>query len=108
MADLEISLRFKTDKLVVRVVGSVDMAAGDRLRTEVESALTASTSKVVIDMSGVDYIDSHGLSMILGLERLMKERGGSMELTKLTPEVKKLFDITGISRAVTIIEDGDR
>lgn len=62
LADLEVSAR--GDVAVARVVGEVDMSNADELRIALTAAMPADAIAMVLDLSGVDYLDSAGIRLI--------------------------------------------
>jgi anti-sigma B factor antagonist len=78
---------------VIVVRGEVDMAAGPLL----DAAIGAQEhdDPVVLDLGGVEFIDSSGLRTLLGASRRASARGSSVVLRDMSPEVRRLLDITG-------------
>ena len=72
---------------------------------EVRLALTAAcknTSRVVLDLNEVQFIDSSGLGVLLALVREMHEKGGAITICCARPPVKALFRMVRLSNIVTI------
>lgn len=53
-------------------------------------------SSVVVDMSGVKYIDSSGVGILVGFAKLIKNAGKHVVLVKLRPNVASLFHLAGL------------
>src|SRR5882724_4028266 len=62
LADLEVSK--DGDVVLARIVGEVDMSNADELRAALVAAIPAEAPGIVLDLSGVDYLDSAGIRMI--------------------------------------------
>lgn len=62
---------------------------------------TDSTS-VTLDMSGVSFMDSSGLRVIITATERLRERGGDLVLAKPTSTVRRLVDVAGLSEHFTI------
>jgi len=58
----------------------------------------AVTSRIVLDLSKVAYVDSVGLGAILGVWTAAQRRGCDVELVNLTPRVEKLFSVTKLDQ----------
>ena len=56
---------------------------------------------LIFDFSGVEYISSAGLRVLLAAQKVMN-RQGSMKLTGVSAEVMEVFEITGFSDILTI------
>ena len=67
------------------------------LRREV---LEQSDSRVIIDLSRVTRIDSAGLGQLMSCYSHLVRNHGSMKIVNVTPEVKKVMDMTGISTLI--------
>ena len=73
----------------------------ERLTAAVESGKTA----MVLDMSGVEFIDSTGLSVLLNGLRLIGQRRGRLALVCMNPTVLRLFQITNLDSTFDIFDD---
>jgi anti-sigma B factor antagonist len=62
LADLEVSMR--DGIAVARLVGEIDMSNADELRIALASAMPTDARAMVLDLSGVDYLDSAGIRLI--------------------------------------------
>lgn len=58
---------------------------------------------MILDLSGVSFVDSSGLSAILVANRLCKEAKGSLVLTGMHPNVSKLVNISQLDSILNII-----
>lgn len=56
----------------------------------------ADGSEVVLDLSGLDFMDCRGLAMILALHRRVRESGGHLTIVRGPDAVNRLFEITGL------------
>jgi anti-sigma B factor antagonist len=102
--DFRISVRDDAGRKIVTVEGEVDVATAPALRDELYRLIEQGTSEVVVDLSGMDFIDSTGLGVFVGALRRARESGGGIELRGLQPSARKVFDITGLSSAFTIAD----
>jgi anti-sigma B factor antagonist len=88
--------------IVVTPVGELDGFTVSRFRQEV--AQLAAGSQVVIDMSGVPFLDSAGLGALVGAIRRVRELGGQVAIACNRPSVERLLRSTGLDRIVTLAE----
>lgn len=91
--------------IVLTPVGELDAFSVTRFRQEV--AQVSDGSRVVIDMSGVPFLDSAGLGALIGSIRRIRERGGEVAIACERPLVERLLRTTGIDRIVTVAERVD-
>jgi len=79
---------------------------GSVLRERVRSVLSG-TPKVVINLNGVDYIDSGGLGILVGLLVSAKNRGGELKLVLPRQRVKDVLRRTNLDRIFRVYENND-
>ncbi|MBE0667168.1 MAG: STAS domain-containing protein [Bacteroidales bacterium] len=62
-------------------------------------------TKAVIDLSGVNYLDSTGFAMFLHLHRVARSNYCTFRLCGLTPAARKLFEMLHLHKAFDIYDD---
>ncbi len=82
------------DVASVRLSGDVDLATAAHLRDTLMHLMGRDYHKVVLNLSGVAFMDSIGLGVLLGALRRLRERGGEMYLAECTPRVGRLLTLT--------------
>lgn len=87
--------------IVLTPVGELDAFTVSRFRQEVAQV---AGSQVVIDMSGVPFLDSSGLGALIGAIRRVRELGGNVAIACNRPSVEHLLRTTGFDRIVTLAE----
>jgi len=92
--------------IVVSVSGEVDVLTASALQDALAAAAAdtsqAGTPQVVVDLSGVEFLDSTGLSaLVFGLKRA-RERGGDLSVVCQHRQILKVLDITGLSRILQV------
>lgn len=78
---------------LVSISGSLDTSTYEMLEQKLTPLLIPSTKALVLDLKGLEYISSLGVSVVLKAKRVMEERGGSFAVSNLTPQIKAVFDI---------------
>jgi anti-sigma B factor antagonist len=82
-------------RAVLRVVGEVDLATAHDL---VVAATSHADVPVRLDLSGVTFIDSTGISALLEIRRSAERVGGRVELVERSAAVDKVMSLAGISQ----------
>ena len=82
---------------VVRVVGELDVATAPRLRQEAVRLVGTNINRVVLDLGGIDFIDSTGLGVVVGMVKRLRTHGGDLSLIRGEDRVSMVFDITRVS-----------
>lgn len=80
--------------------GRLDTSTAPQLESELDGVLS-NAKELVFDLSGLDYISSAGLRLILKAQKAMSEKGG-MKLVHVPESVMEVFDITGFADFLTI------
>jgi anti-sigma B factor antagonist len=88
---------------VVRARGEIDIYTGPALRDVLRDVVAAGPSQVVIDMAEVSFIDSSGLSVIIGAYKRAQDSGIDLVLRSPTARVVRLLEMTGLNRALTVV-----
>lgn len=84
---------------MVHCTGRITLETAAQLR-ETARSLISESKRVVLDFSGVNYLDSSGLGMIVGLLISAKKSGCELKLVNLTPRVKEIFTMTRLFEAL--------
>lgn len=93
--------------VTVAVIGELDLASAPRVRTAVAAAVADGGTRLVLDLGGVDFIDSTGLGVVLGAVRRVRSAGGSIRLVVREPAVLKVFELTGLDQVLPILPSVD-
>ena len=56
--------------------------------------------QIIFDFSGVTFMDSSGIGMIIGRYKNAKKRGGTIAITGMTPEIRRIFQISGLAKII--------
>jgi anti-sigma F factor antagonist len=89
-----------SDAMVVHVQGDLDLTRAPRLRKAFLEVLAQSPSThLIVDLSGVAFIDSTGIGVIVGAHQRVTANGGWFSAVVTTPQVRKALQTTGLLRA---------
>ena len=88
------------DVATLVVSGRLDMQMAPELEKELDSVLDG-IKDLTLDMSGLEYVSSAGLRVILKAQKTMNIQG-SMKLTGVNDTIMEVFDITGFLDILTI------
>lgn len=85
--------------LIVYLHGDVDLNVADRLREQLDIKIEeTAAAHLLVDFSGVSFIDSSGLGVILGRYKKISAAGGKVFLTGARSHVRKVLEISGLLR----------
>ena len=101
--DLEISSRRQNGVCIVTLAGEVDLYTAPALRTRLLEAAESDCGAIIVDMSGVDFIDSSGLGVLVSVLKRVREQDSTMTIVSDREIVLKVFRITGLDRVFPIV-----
>jgi anti-sigma B factor antagonist len=79
---------------IVAVEGEIHVSTAPEFSTRLSAAVEGGRTAVVLDLTGVMFIDSTGLSVLLTALRQITRAGGQMAVVCSNPTVLRLFEIT--------------
>ena len=97
---------FADGVLEFRLLGEIDHHGAVSLRTEMDEEICAlCPSKVVLELFGIEFMDSSGLGLIMGRYSLVQKLGGTLTLRNPNERIVKIFELAGLSRMIRIESD---
>ena len=83
---------------VVTVAGELDVVGGPDLRQAVMTQVREGQHLVVLDLTGVDFIDSFGLGVVIGALKRIRLLDGELRLVVPEPRVRRIFEVCDLDR----------
>lgn len=90
------------DCAVLQITGEVDVYTAPMLRGQIRELAAKGAVHLIADLGRVDFLDSTGLGAIVGGVKRLREAGGSLCLVITTPRILRIFQITGLTKALAI------
>lgn len=90
-------------KAVIKLQGRFDFNAHREFREAVDKSMEGTAREVLVDLSGVDYLDSSALGMLLMLRDKAKTAAREVALTNCSGAVKQVLDIANFSKLFRIV-----
>lgn len=100
--DLEIDSYVDDGRTVVQVAGEIDVYTAPQLREHLDREIEAGVTQLVVDLSGVTFMDSTGLGVLVGRLKQIRLHDGSMKIVCAHDRVLKVFVITGLDKVFSI------
>jgi len=106
--DIKVNTRVLNDKAhAVEVQGEIDVYTSPRVKETINELIEKGHYQLVINLEGVRYIDSPGLGVLIGALKKVREHSGRILLVCTNPQIKKIFNITGLVKIFEIFKDED-
>jgi len=90
---------------VIRLRGEIHVSTAPEFAQRLSAAIDSGKTEIVLDMSGVEFIDSTGLSVLLNGLRLVTQMQGRLAIVCANPTVLRLFQITSLHETFDIFAD---
>ena len=97
---MTIEKKLNGESATLVVCGRLDTVSAPELEKEVDGA-TVGLKELTFDMTGLEYVSSAGLRVILKAQKIMNAQG-SMKLIGVNDSIMEVFDITGFLDILTI------
>ncbi|MGY6502493.1 MAG: STAS domain-containing protein [Acidimicrobiales bacterium] len=102
-----IDVEERGDWQVLAVAGELDVATTPRVRNEIVRLVADGATRLVLDLSRVDFIDSFGLGVLVGALKRVRSHGGEMRVVITEPRVLKVVELTGLDRVLELADSVD-
>lgn len=101
-------LRFEpyNDNIIVTLQGELDHHSSEEVRNRIDDMLDRDNYKnLIFNFSGVNFMDSSGIGAVIGRYKKVSLRGGKVCLTNVKPNVKRIFELSGMFKIISIYDD---
>ena len=105
--DLQLSTRPLDARALVSVGGEVDLDTASQLGEHALEAIRDVSSHLVLDLSGVTFMDSTGLKVLLSIQRRVDLAAGSLAVVGTTRSVRRILALTGLDQTFTLYDTLD-
>jgi anti-anti-sigma factor len=92
------------DTVTIATAGELDLDNVERYREVIEAAETSDATRIVIDLSALDYIDSSGLAAVLVAGRRSDLAGQRLFVRAGHGEVRRLLELTALDQTLNLID----
>lgn len=94
----------KDKLLILEITEEIDHHEAEKIRRKADDEIARyMPRKVILDFSNVTFMDSAGIGMVLGRYKMIKMLGGSLEMENVSTPLKKIFDMSGITKICPIV-----
>ncbi|MEW8970883.1 MULTISPECIES: anti-sigma factor antagonist [Mesobacillus] len=100
--NISIDVKEKESTLAVKVSGEIDAYTAPQLREKLFPLSEKEGVKMVVDLSEVNYMDSTGLGVFVGVFKNVRAHDGEFKIVGLSERLQRLFEITGLADIIDI------
>ena len=92
--------------LKLQITEEIDHCMAEKIRNKADFEIQKyMPQKIVMDFGNVSFMDSVGIGMSLGRYKTAKLVGGTLNLSNVRPEIKKVLEMSGVLKIIPITED---
>ena len=92
---------------VLSLNGSIDAITAPEITEFIQAQIAKGNTKLVADLSGVDYTSSAGLRVLLGAIKDTRAQSGDLRLAGIQPDVQKVLNLSGFTNILKIFDNTD-
>ena len=85
--------------------GDLDMGTADQMKRMLTDLIEKGQSKLVMDLTGVAYVDSSGLGAMVAAMKQARAAGGNLKLCGLQEDVRSIFEMTRLIKVMAVHSD---
>jgi anti-sigma B factor antagonist len=88
----------------IALAGELDPHTAPLFQAAVDGVVTSASTDLVLDLSGLGFVDSSGLRVLIRAQQQLAEQGGTLTLRAPSPTVRRLLEITGLIDHIAITD----
>jgi anti-sigma B factor antagonist len=92
-------------RTTVTVTGDIDIATVERLKLARTEALAGGPASILIDLRGVEFVDSSGIRFLLETNTLAQRSGWTLRVVKPASSAMKTFLVSGVDKYLPLVDD---
>lgn len=99
---LRVSVTSGDSHTVVVLAGESDVYTYDQLRSALETAAGTGAALLIVDLSGLEFMDSTGVQVLLDIRVMMSDRGGKLALAGPQNTVARVLNLVGADQLIPV------
>ena len=91
--------------LVVAMMGELDHHSAEEVRNKIDDRIDRSgIDKLIMDFSGVSFMDSSGIGVVIGRYKKLSLKHGVVCVTNVNSTVKRVFELSGMLKIIKLYD----
>ena len=100
---MAIEINIKGEVLTDYLKGELDHHTAAEMRADIDNAIELNMPELlVLDFSGVSFMDSSGIGLVMGRYRNLARRGAKLHISGASPQIYKVMKLAGLERLATL------
>ncbi|MFZ5966176.1 MAG: anti-sigma F factor antagonist [Bacillota bacterium] len=98
---MQISFETVDNKLFIKLEGELDHHTAEEIREEIDREIEdKGVRNVIFDMSGMRFMDSSGIGVVIGRYKKVNKFGGQVGVINMNKRIEKIFEMSGLFNIV--------
>jgi anti-anti-sigma factor len=100
-----VELRTEDRASVLAITGELDLSSGPELEKHLAEAFRSDAKQVIVDLRGLEFIDSTGLSVLVKANQQAQEAGCGFGIVNGGTQVRRLLSLTGVTERLRVADE---
>ena len=106
---MEVIISERNTNMIIKIIGDIDQHNAEVIRKKVDKAYDRSRCKhMIFDFSGVDFMDSSGIGLLIGRYKNVHSRGGTVSIVNMNHDLGRIYNISGLKKIIGSFESLDQ
>lgn len=107
MEKLKIELSQSNSVVLIKLIGYLDAETSPKFDGVITDLMKQNKYKMIVNFGKLDYISSAGLGVLMGKIGEIRNKGGDIIISSLTPKIFRVFRLLGFSKLFKIVDTND-
>ena len=100
---MPITVSTQDSGLTIALSGEIDHHGAREMMSQLDSAIAERLPRqLTLDLSGVTFMDSSGIAVLLRAQRQLAHTGGALRVTAVPAQARRVLDAAGIGRLISL------
>lgn len=106
---MDMTTLVKDDKMVIYLSGEIDHHTAREIREGIDRLIISHRPKTfILDLEGIDFMDSSGLGLVLGRYKKIKETGADMYISNADDRTMRILKMAGVDKLIKCTANSTR
>lgn len=97
-----------SDRLLVHMMGELDHHSAEEVRNKIDDRLNREDmKKLIMDFSGVSFMDSSGIGVVIGRYKKLAYKNGVVCITNVNEPVRRVFELSGMFKIIKLYNSNE-
>ena len=98
---MDLEFHKREDKIIVDLIGELDHHNAEEVRVKIDDRIDRDNiEKVILDFSGVTFMDSSGIGAVLGRYKKLVNKNGVLCIAEANKNVNRIFELAGLYKVI--------